>query len=102
MGIILINTILGYSGGGRDLANRVQINRLLRDWLLGIPLGQRIHGMGTKIGSKYGKTPGKVKNYPPIMGAAEGRPHKGCVFLYFSCLFFHIWTLFWYPLWESP
>ena len=43
--------------------------------------------MGTKIGSKYGKTPGKVKNYPPIMGAAEGRPHKGYVFLYFSWCF---------------
>ena len=78
---------------GRELhrtqrpANRVQINRLLRDWLLGIPLGQRIHGMGTKIGSKYGKTPGKVKKYVPFVGAAFGRPHNGWVILYFSWCF---------------
>ena len=43
--------------------------------------------MGTNIGSKYGKTQGKVKNYPPIMGAAEGRPHKGWYFFTFPCVF---------------
>ena len=54
------------------LANRVQINRFLRDW---VPLGQRIHGMGTKIGSKYRKTRGAVKKdretYVPFVGVAE-------------------------------
>ena len=75
------------SPGGQRPANRVQINRLLRDWLLGIPLRQRIHGMGTKIGSKYGKTPGKVKKYVPFVGAAFGRPHNGWVILYLSWCF---------------
>ena len=43
--------------------------------------------MGTKLGSKYGKTQGKVKNYQPILGAAEGRPHKGRYFFTSPCVF---------------
>ena len=73
-GLMLLKMCLNMRIDG-GLANRVQINRLLRDW---VPLGQRIHGMGTKIGSKYGKTQGKVKNYPPT---------KGYLFLYCSSCF---------------
>ena len=78
---------MGVLGGTGDVFQDRTKTRKRKKIQLVIPLGQRIHGMGTKIGSKYRKTRGKVKNYPPILGAAEGRPHKGYLFLYFSsCL----------------
>ena len=45
--------------------------------------------MGTKIGSKYRKTRGKLKNYPP-RGPAAARPAPGVG----NSLIFHVCFLY--------
>ena len=52
--------------------------------------------MGTKIGSKYRKTRGQLKNYPP-RGPAAARPAPGVGNSLIVHVCFCILTLFWYP-----
>ena len=42
---------------------------------------------------QYEKTQGNVRKHPPIMGAAEGRPHKGNYFPTFSGVFLYLDTI---------
>ena len=49
--------------------------------------------MGTKIGSKYRKTRGKLKNYPP-RGPAAARPAPGVG----NSLIFHVFFLYFDPI----